>query len=127
MQDGLLRDVLDGFHHAGEEVAVGGLAGRKGHTAVAEQRRGDTVPAYRRDVAVPADLGVHVGVQVNEAGRYLEPIGLNLLDALAGHLSDLGDLIAVDRDVRGEGFGTGAVNDGTTANDEVVAHELSRS
>ena len=45
-----------------------GVHGRKPDTAVAHHHRGDPVPGARRDLLVPADLTVVVGVNVHEAG-----------------------------------------------------------
>ena len=62
--DGLGAD--HGQHRALAEV---GLDRGEAEAAVAQHHRGDAVPAGDRAVRVPADLGVVVGVQVDEAGR----------------------------------------------------------
>ena len=116
-QDGFSRDVLHGLHHFGEKLPVGGLAGREGDAAVAEQGGGDAVPGDGRQHRIPADLRVEVGVQVNKSRRDREPVGADLLLASAVHFADGGDGVAVDGDIRGKRFGTRAVDDLAVPND----------
>ena len=68
-QDRMFRNVLHGLHHAGEELPILVAAGREGDPAVAEQSRGDPVPGDGRHLRIPADLGIEVGVQIDEAGN----------------------------------------------------------
>ena len=116
MQNGVLGDVLDGFHHAGEELSVGRFAGCEGNAAVAEQRRGHAVPGDGRYLRVPADLRIEMRVQVDEAGGDVQTARVYFLLAFGGYLADLDDGVAVDGDIRAEGFGAGAVHHAAAAN-----------
>ena len=51
---------------------------RERHTAVAEEHRGHAVPAARRHHRVPTDLGVEVGVQIDESRRHDTAGGVDL-------------------------------------------------
>ena len=126
-EDGVLRNVLDGLHHAGQKLAIRFAAGREGHAAVAEQRGGDAVPGDGRHVRIPADLGVQVGVQVDEAGGDRMAAGVDFFDALGGYVAHGNDGVAVDGDIRGERFGAGAVHDGAVADYEIMCHLLALS
>ena len=121
-QDGVARDVLDRLHHAGQQFAVGRAAGRKGHAAVAQQRGGHPVPTDGRAVRVPADLGVEVRVDVDEAGRDRHALGIDLAMTLVGDLADCGDHPTVDANVSSRGFPPGPVDKHSAANDKVMGH-----
>ena len=122
VKDRVLRNVLDRFHHAGEELPVGRLAGREGHSTVAEQRRGDAMPGNRRDLRVPADLGVEMRVQVDEAGGYRQPARGELFPAGLRHFPDFHDSVAVDRDVGLERRCAGPIDDVAPSNDQIMGH-----
>ena len=87
-QDRLTRNILDGLHHAREHRPVGGLAGCEGEAAVAHQRGGHTVPGDRRQIGVPSDLGVEMGVEVDETRAHHMAPGVDLAAAARGDLSD---------------------------------------
>ena len=70
-------DRLDAGKHAHEELAVLGLAGGQGVAAVAHDHGGGAVPRRAREQAVPHDLGVVVGVDVDEAGGDDSALGVN--------------------------------------------------
>ena len=70
------RNVFDTLHEFDEELLFAGSNGGEPDTAVAHHHRGDAVPAGRRDVRVPRDLGVVVGVDVDEPGGD-EPAGVD--------------------------------------------------
>ena len=91
VEDGVLGNVLHGLHHGRQQFHVGRLAGREGDAAVAEQGGGHAVPAHRRHLRVPADLRVQVRVQIDEAGRDGQPLGVDLALALAVDLADSRD------------------------------------
>ncbi len=63
------RHVLDVLERPDEQLAVLGADRRDREAAVAGDDRGDAVPARGRERGVPEDLGVVVGVDVDEAGR----------------------------------------------------------
>ena len=67
-EDGPARDVLDALHHLGEELALAGPDRGEGDPAVAEHGAGDAVPARRGGQRIPGELGVEVGVHVDEPG-----------------------------------------------------------
>ena len=124
-QDGVARNVLDGLHHAGQQFAVTRLAGRERHAAVAQQRGGHAVPADRCAVGVPADLRVEMGVDVDEAGRHGRALRVDLAVSPAVDLAHRGDDAVFDAQIAGAAFTAAAVNDGSTANHEVIGHGLS--
>jgi hypothetical protein len=114
------RDVLDGLHHLGEVGLLAGADRGERHAAVAEHDRRDAVPARRAGDRVPEQLGVEVGVDVDEPGRH-EPVGgVDLAAAPLGHVADGGDAPAVDRHLRAAGRGAGPVGDLATPDHDVV-------
>ena len=119
-EDGVLRNVLHRLHHAGEEFAVFAAAGREGDAAVAEQGGGDTMPGDRGHVRIPADLGVEVRVQIDEARRDGLPAGVDFLAPVAGNFAHGGDGVAIDGNVAFERRAAGAIDDDTVANYEIV-------
>src|SRR5207248_2182805 len=68
----------------------------------------------------PGDLAVVVRVHVDPAGCHNRAVGVDLAHARAGDVADLGDDAVVDGDVTGAGGSTGAVDNGSAADDEVV-------
>ena len=62
-----------------------------------------------------ADLGVEVGMQVDEARRHGMAGGVDFLAALAADFADGADGVAVDGDVAFEGLVARAVDDGAVA------------
>src|SRR5439155_13565643 len=64
---------------------------------------------------------VVVGVDVDDTGRDEQAVGVDrLLRRGTAEVADLGDAAVVDGDVGGPGRGTGAVDDGAGADDEIV-------
>ena len=120
-EDGVLRNVLDGFHHAGEELPVLRPARGEGDAAVAEQGGGDAMPGHRRHVRIPADLGIEMGVQIDEAGRDGMAGGVDLLLAGLRHCADRGDRIAVNGDVNFLGRIARAVHDEAVADYQIMS------
>ena len=82
--EGLHRHALDVLERAHDRVAVLGPGRRDREAAVAHHHAGDAVPARRREVAVPEDLRVVVGVDVDEAGREHEAVEVDHLGAGVG-------------------------------------------
>ena len=97
---------------------------READAAVAEQDRGDAVPRRRRQFLVPGRLAVVVRVHIDPAGRDQHAVGGDVALRGAGLAADLGDAVAVDRDVAGEGRLAGAVDDGAAADDGIVHERL---
>jgi hypothetical protein len=73
---------------------------REAEAAIADDDGRDAVLARRGDEGIPVDLGVVVGVDVDEAGRHERAVGLeDAPRSLARATADLDDAIAVDPDV----------------------------
>ena len=69
VEDRVAGDVLDALHHLREVRTIVRAARGERDAAVAEHDARDAVPAARRGDRVPRQLGVEVGVDVDEAGR----------------------------------------------------------
>ena len=79
------------------------------------------MPAGEGAVGVPEDLGVVVGVEVDEAGGDVEAVGVEHLARVARRdAADLGDDPVPDGDVRAIPRHTGPVEDGAAANQPIV-------
>ena len=70
-------DVLDAFHQLDEPVVVGRAHRREADAAVADDDRGDAVPRRRDHALAPRRLAVVVGVDVDEAGRDEQAVGVD--------------------------------------------------
>src|SRR5690606_9860890 len=113
VEDGGGGDVLDRLHHLGQVRPVLGSAGGEGHPAVPQHDGGDAVPARRCRRRVPGELGVEVGVDVDEARRH---DGSGRVDGGGGRtdlgpvqLADGDDRVAPDGKVARHGIAPGAV------------------
>src|SRR6266478_4497923 len=93
---------------------------READAAIAEQDRRHAVPRRWGKHRVPSRLAVIVGVDIDPARSNEEAGRVDLAFARPGLAADLGDAIAVNRHIAGELGGAGAVEDGATANDDVV-------
>nr|WP_262402566.1 hypothetical protein [Actinomadura sp. CNU-125] len=121
--EGLQRHALDVLQGADDDVAVLGAGGRDAEAAVAHDDAGHAVPAGRGEVAVPEDLRVVVGVDVDEAGRERQAVQVDDLGArarrqLAG-CADGGDAVGLDGDVVRDGRAAGAVHQRGAAQQQV--------
>lgn len=122
------RHAFDPRHHPPGVVGVLGPVGverGEGEPAVAARDGGDAVVHGGGGVGVPEELGVVVGVRIDEAGGEDEPVGVLAGDGLFGdgpRLGDDDDPAAPDTDVGGVRGPAGAVHDGRAA-DEVVEHD----
>jgi len=70
------------------------------------------MPGRRRDVGVPANLGVIMGVRVDEARRDNQVRGVDRFFRAFRHLADFGDFARCNRDIGALRFGAGAVDHG---------------
>ena len=70
-------DVLDALHQLDEPVVVGRAHRREADAAVAGDDGGDAVPRRRDHPLAPRRLPVVVGVDVDEAGRHQQPVGVD--------------------------------------------------
>ena len=123
-QDSLAGDVLHRLHHRRQQGPVSRLAGREGQAAIAEKRGGHAVPADWRQVRIPPDLGVEVGVKVDEARGDQQAGSVNLAPATRLNLADRRDQAPVDGDVRRPRRRTRAVHHGTAPDHQIMAHDL---
>ena len=118
--EGAAGDVLDALHEADQPVALVRRGGREADAAVAHHDGGDTVPERRREQRVPGDLPVEVGVDVDEAGGDEQAVGVDLFTAAVGHFADDRDEPVIDRDISVSGRRTGAVDDESVADYQVM-------
>ena len=122
-------DVLDALHERDEPLALVGVHGREADAAVAHDDRRDAVPRRRREVRVPGDLAVVVAVDVDEAGRDDEAVGVERLRCRRSQragLAHAGDAAAGDGDVTGEGLAAAAVDDRPVRDQQVVRRVVHR-
>ena len=87
------RHALDLGHHAAQVVGVVGMERREGEAAVAGHEGGHAVDVGRRGERVPEELGVVVGVRVDEAGAHDEAARIELVargvgDAVGGVVAE---------------------------------------
>ena len=80
------------------------------------------MPADRRQIRIPADLRVQMRVQIDEAGRNGETVGVDLFSSLGRDLADLANDSVLDGDVAAERFAAGAVYDAAAADHDVMRH-----
>ena len=124
-------DVLDTLHQLDEPLLAARLHGGETDAAVAADDRRHTVHAGRLQQAVPADLAVVVGVDVDEARGDDAAGGIDRLrrlplqsGAVAVATTNLDDPAVLDPDVGPERLVPGAVDDGA-AGDRQVVHAAS--
>ncbi|MEY4073526.1 MAG: hypothetical protein RJA29_883 [Pseudomonadota bacterium] len=79
-----LREITHG------DVAVGGLAGGDGEATIADDCRGDTQRRRRAHTGVPGNLGIKVGVAVDDAGHEGQARAIDHLPGLQGELRSHG-------------------------------------
>ena len=79
-----------------------GPDGCEADAAVAHHDGGDAVVAGGREIGVPGDLGVHVGVDIDPAGGDKHAFGVDLALAGADFAADGSDAVAVDGDIAEE-------------------------
>ena len=117
--EGRHRQVLDLAEHAAQPVALLGLERRQRQRAVAGDDAGDAVLEGGLGEPVPAQLGVVVGVDVDEPRRQGEAPAVDLDGALLGHPPDLHDAAVAHADLAPVGRHAGAVVD-----DGIADHEI---
>ena len=78
------------------------------------------MPAGQRAVGIPVDLGVIMGVQIDEPWRDDEPVGIKRFLGLArAELADLGDLAILDAKVPGVAWRAGTIDDCATLDNHI--------
>ncbi len=117
---GRARYVLHALHQLDQPGAVRRAGRGEPNAAIAHHDRGHPVPARRRDLRVPGDLAVIVGVDVHPAGRDEKAVGLNDAPGRSLDLAHRGDDAPVDGDVTRSGRTPRSVGDGAAADDQVV-------
>jgi hypothetical protein len=115
---------LDVRQHARQLAARLGLDRGEGQGAVADDDRGRAVMAGVGAQRIPGDLRVVVAVVVDEARRDGPPIGLDDLPRDAAQAPQLHDLAPRHGDVAVEGGPTGAVDDASIPDEQVVTHAV---
>ena len=114
-------DVLDAFHELDQPLFASRVHGGEPDSAVAHHDRRDAVSGRRVQFVVPGDLAVVVGVAVDEAGCDDEPGGVDGSGGVTRRRrSDVDDHAVFDGDVADETVCSGAVDDGTAADLQVV-------
>ena len=108
------------LHEADQPVVLVRRDGREADPAVAHDDGGDTVPERWGEQRVPGDLSVEVGVDVDEAGRDEQAVGVDLITAAVGHFADDRDEAVIDRDISVSGRCAGAVDDESVADYQVM-------
>ena len=108
-------------HHPADVVVVLGLDGSQGEAAVAGDDSGHTVQVRRGGRRVPEELGVVVGVGVDDPRCDDQTFGVELCRSTVVHRADGDDHPVLDSDVCPEAGRSGAVDDGAVS-DHVVEH-----
>ena len=121
----LVGDLLDDLEAAQQVLVPAGRAGRHPEAAHAAQDGCDPVVAGGRRGGAPAELGVQMGMGIDDAGNHEATRGVDLLGG-GGVVepADLGDPPAREGHVGGERRHPGAV-DQRPAPDHEVVHPLS--
>src|SRR6266540_3823899 len=101
------------------ELAVLDLHRRKADTAVAHHGRGDAMPARRLQMRIPGRLAVVMGMDIDEARRNQQALGVDLLGSAARDLADGRDLAVLHRDISFVQSSAGAVGYGAATDDEI--------
>ena len=126
VQDGLPGMSLDALHELGQIGPVLGPARGEGDTAVAHDDAGHAVPATRRTDRIPGELGVEMGVDVDEARGHDAPVGVELPVTRGVDHRVHGDHAVADHTyISLSGRSPCAVDDGSIANDQIHVHKPS--
>ncbi len=110
---------LDLGQQLAEVGRVGGVDRGQAEAAVAADDGGDAVASGRRGPAVPHELGVVVGVEVDEPGAGHQAGGVDRLEGGLVDLADGDDAAVADPDGADRGRGAGAVDDGRRGDQEI--------
>ena len=123
------RVEVHAFDHgevAQDEVAHGRRGGSDTEPAVAHYRRRHSERWRWRQRPVPGDLRVVVGVQIDDSGCECEAAGVDLALRLFADRTDGTDASVADRDIGPDRVVAETVDDGRTADDELIHCRLSR-
>jgi hypothetical protein len=111
-------------HHPPDVVGVLGLDRRQREAAVAADHGGHPMDVGRRSGRVPEELGVVVGVRIDDPGRDHETVGVEFGTARLLDFPDGGDAPALNADIGLAGRAPGAIDD-RAGPDHIVEHETS--
>ena len=117
-------DVLDRLHQLDQECLAAGADRGEADATVPHHCRGDAVVDRRTHHGIPGGLAVVVSVHVDPTGGDERTVGLDLARSGLVDLTDGNDLVAVDRHVGGDRCCTGAVDDLSTTNHEVMHADI---
>ncbi len=113
IEDRVTGNILDCFHHAGQQLTVSRPDRRKSYATVSKQRRRYPVPAYGGQHRIPAYLCVKVRMNVDEARCHDMPFRVNLRSARCRHLANGNNRITFDSHVCLDGLSPRSINDQT--------------
>ena len=116
------RHALDARQHLGQPADVVRAGRREREAAVAGEHRGDAVPRGRRRQGIPGELGIVVRVDVDEAGRHDQPVGVDHAVRRTVDPADAGDPAVTHGDVGSASRPAGAVDHEPAANDQIPRH-----
>ncbi len=112
------RDGLGAHHGQHRALALLRFDRREAEAAVADHDRGDTVPGRNRQIRIPENLGVVMGVEVDEARGDNQPAGIDDLGCLVGRYApNLGNSAVFDTHIAAKARRTGTVDDHPVLND----------
>ena len=118
--------VLDLFHGARDEVAIGGASGSDREAAVTRDHRGDAVVARWCERRIPEHLSVVVRVNVDETRGHHATGGVDDFVAIEVRTNG-GDATVFEANIGGESRCSGAVDHATVLDDRRFPHEPSVS
>ena len=94
------RDRLDARHAQHRALPHLGCDGREAEAAIADDYRGNAVPARECAIGVPEKLRVVMGMQVDESGRDMKSLGVDDPSGIGRwDMTDGGDYAVTDGDV----------------------------
>jgi len=120
LMKGGARNVLDTLHQLDQPFVLVRFYRGEADPAVPHDRSGHAMPRGRREVRVPRDLTVVVGVHVDPAGGDEPALGVNLLPAPAGDRPHGGDAVPVDGHIGDPPRRSGPVDDETATDHDVM-------
>ena len=127
LQDEIRRNVLDGFHHAGQQLVVPGANRGEGHATISDQSRRHAVPADGRKQGIPADLRIEVRVDVDKTRGHDVASRVDLASPGRFDVTDLSDQVRVDREIASGRLTADPVDEQTAANHNIVRHVFTLS
>ena len=111
---------IDEVVHRG--IATCGVARRNPHAAVTEHDCRDAMPGRWRDIRIPADLRIVMGMRVNKTGGDDAIAGIDHALCVAGHLAHVRDLAVGYSNVRAPRNRAGSVNEKSALDYEIECH-----